>query len=83
MSEIVLRQISPLLAQKLQQRAARNGHSIEDEILLVLHAALNVIPKPAHDLVSTIEQRFASFGSFEIPETPREPIQTDPMLFAE
>jgi antitoxin FitA len=74
MSNIIIHELEPDLAESLEERAKHNGHSIESEIKAILKTVLT--PKP--NLAEAIRQRFASFDDFEIPEVIREPMRELP-----
>ncbi len=78
MTTITINQLEPDLTQRLEQRAAQHGHTIEAEITAILQSVL--IPKmPTRpDLATAINRRFAPLGDFEIPEIPREPMREIP-----
>ncbi|MGI0480360.1 FitA-like ribbon-helix-helix domain-containing protein [Geminocystis sp. CENA526] len=80
MSNIILEELEPELKQRLQQRAMRNGHTIEAEITSILSIVLlsDISTNSNDDLTKQIAQRFAPFGEFDIPETPREAIREAP-----
>jgi len=76
MSNITIHQLEPDLTSRLEQRAAQHGHTIEAEIKAILHSVLNPQPAIQIDLGTTISQRFADLGDFDIPEITREPLRT-------
>ena len=83
MTPITLDSIDPQLAQRLQQRAIKNGRTIEAEITIILSSVLTSEkaeqpgkPETEIDLATAIKQRFAPLGGLDLPEIPREPIRT-------
>ena len=80
MTNITLEPLQPQITQRLQQRASKNGRSIEAEITAILSSVLISEPPQTAtlDLATAIQQRFAEVGGFDLPETPREPIRTPP-----
>ena len=78
MSNITIHQLEPDLTQRLEQRAAQHGHTIEAEIKAILQNALNLSPATQINLSNAISQRFAPLGDFDIPETAREAMRTAP-----
>lgn len=48
---------------------------MEEEVRVILRTALANAPIPATDLVERIRGRFATFGDFELPIAPREPVR--------
>lgn len=77
MSNIILTQLSPYLAQQLQQRAFQNQRTLEAEITAILNQVISPDTEVTTDLdlTTAIEQRFTSVGDFEIPEISRETIR--------
>ena len=80
MLNITLDHLQPHTAEQLRQRAAQNGHSIEDEITEILESVLtrNSSASSDQDIVASIQKRFANIEDFDIPELPRESIRTPP-----
>ena len=78
MSPITLTYLEPQITERLQQRAAKNGRTIEAEIAAILESVLNPEPPQPSGLATSIQRRFADIEDFEIPEIPREPIRTPP-----
>ena len=82
MTNITLTSLAPQLTDRLQQRALQNGRTVEAEIAVILSSVL--LPEPNQeanlDLATAIEQRFSPLGAFDLPETPREPIKTPPLV---
>jgi len=80
MTHITLNQLDPQLTERLQQRASKNGRTIEAEITAILS---NVLIPESHQkatvgLATAIQQHFADIEDFELPKIPREPIRTPP-----
>ena len=48
MASITVRNLDEGLKKRLRIRAAENGHSMEQEVRDILHAALEADPEPAH-----------------------------------
>lgn len=71
MSNITIHQLEPDLNQRLEQRAAQHGWTIEDEIKSILSSVLTPEPSPQINLATAIDRRFAGLGEFEIPELPK------------
>jgi plasmid stability protein len=72
MSNIIIHQLEPDLTQRLEQRAAQNGHTIEAEIKAILESVLAPELTPKLNLTAAIEKRFANLGDFELPEITRK-----------
>lgn len=68
MGTLTIRNLDPSLKEKLRVTAARHGHSMEEEVRLILRKALDQ-PSPGTGLGSRIHARFADIGGFE-PEWP-------------
>ena len=80
MTNITLEALQPQITQRLQQRASKNGRSIEAEITAILSSVLisEQTPTEPLSLATAIQRRFADIEDFEIPEIPREAIRTPP-----
>jgi plasmid stability protein len=74
MCNITIHHLEPDLTQRLEQRAAQHGRTIEAEIKAILQSVL----APKTNLVEAIEKHFAHLGDFDIPEITREPMGTAP-----
>jgi antitoxin FitA len=83
MSNITIEQLEPELSQRLEQRAAQHGRTVEAEIKSILSSVLNPDPSPQLDLATAIDRRFADIGEFELPETPRDAMRAAPNFAAE
>jgi antitoxin FitA len=83
MSNITIEQLEPELSQRLEQRAAQHGRTVEAEIKSILSSVLNPDPSPQLDLATAINRRFADIGEFELPETPRDAMRAAPNFAAE
>jgi antitoxin FitA len=83
MSNITIDQLEPDLSQRLEQRAAQHGRTIEAEIKSILSSVLNPESSPQLDLATAIDRRFADLGEFELPEIPRDAIRAAPNFAAE
>jgi antitoxin FitA len=81
MSMLTVRDLDPEVKEKLRQRAARHGRSMEAEVRLILAAAVEKSDQPA-DLVASIRKRFSGTGiSLELPDrrsTAQRPITFGP-----
>lgn len=83
MANITIKQIEPRLIQRLRQRAAQNGRSLEAEITAILVSVLMppAPPEPEQlepNLAMAIKQRFAEVSGVELSALPRDPIKTPP-----
>jgi plasmid stability protein len=68
------------LAEKLRERAAQRGRSIEDEAIAILRAALEPTQRPGGNLAASIRARFTPVGGVELADPVREPMR-EPMDF--
>ena len=68
MSMLTVRDLDPEVKEKLRQRAARHGRSMEAEARLILAAAVETSDEPV-DLVASIREHFSGKGvEFELPD---------------
>ncbi len=74
MATILIRQLADSTKQKLQRRAARNGHSMEQEAREILNTALSQPDEQPKDLGQAIRRRFAKYGGVDLKIPPREPM---------
>lgn len=70
MATITVRNLDDELKAQLRVQAASHGHSMEEEVRLILRKAL-VKPEQG-GLGSRIHQRFAAEGGLELPLSKRE-----------
>jgi plasmid stability protein len=78
MASITIRSLPEITKRKLRLRAARNGHSMEQEARELLEAGL-ARAEPSQDLGEIIHRRFAAFGGVDLKIPPRGPIR-DPLI---
>ncbi len=71
MASITVRNLEEGLKRRLRVRAAENGRSMEQEVRLILRAALDQEPSKGKDLASAIRARFAPLGGVELDIPPR------------
>jgi plasmid stability protein len=62
MSMLTVRDLDPEVKEKLRQRAARHGRSMEAEVRLILAAAVEAGDEPL-DLVASIREHFSGTGT--------------------
>ena len=68
MSMLTVRDLNPEVKEKLRQRAARHGRSMEAEVRLILAAAVEAGDEPL-DLVASIRKHFSGGGiELELPD---------------
>ena len=77
-TDITILNIDDDIKSLLQQRASKNGRSLEEEAKEILRQALLENQKPPVNLVNMIEKRFAHLGDFELGEIEREPLRPAP-----
>lgn len=79
MAGITIRNLDEGLKRRLRRRAAENDRSMEEEVRVILDAAL-----PANDdhanLYDSIRAKIEPIGGFDLPERPRETVG-DPIRF--
>ena len=69
MAQLVVRNVEQDVKHRLQRRAARHGHSMEEEVRDILRDALKEEDRPVTPLGSRLAARFAGLGLVkEIPE---------------
>jgi len=80
MGSILIRRIDEETKSRLRIRAARHGHSMEQEARDILRRSLAPgNPAPVH-LVDAIRRRMRPLGGVDLPAIPREPIPEPPVL---
>jgi plasmid stability protein len=80
MSSILIRQLDEETKSRLRVRAARKGHSMEQEARDILKRTL-VSEGPARvHLVDAIRRRIQPLGGVDLPVIPRGPIPKPPVL---
>lgn len=80
LASMTIRNLDDQLKARLRVRAAKHGHSMEDEARDILRAALFTQPSRGRTLVDAIRARIEPLGGVELTIAPREPIR-DPMKF--
>lgn len=78
MTDITIFNIDNNMKNFLQQRALKNGRSLDEEVKEILRLALIEDQKPPENIVSMIEKRFAHLRDFELAEIKREPVRPAP-----
>ena len=84
MASITVRNLDEDVQQRLRQRAARHGRSMEEEVCDILRTALGpeVAPEgeaaPVTGLGTAIHELFKPFGGVELDIPPREPAREPP-----
>jgi antitoxin FitA len=72
---MTIRNIDDQLKARLRVRAAKHGHSMEDEARNILRAALFTQRSRARTLVDAIRSRIEPLGGVELNIGPREAIR--------
>lgn len=75
MASITIRRLDENTKRKLRIRAARNGHSMEQEAREILTIELAKPIRTGKDLVDSIRRRFAKYGGVDLEIPPRGPIR--------
>ncbi len=78
MATLTIRNLDDDLKKRLRIRAAKNGHSIEQEARGILRAAFEPNPPPVKDLGTAIHDMFKPFGGVELEIPPRDPMREPP-----
>jgi plasmid stability protein len=82
MAQLVVRNLDEDVKERLRQRAAANGNSMEAEARLILRTALTETPCQEEGLGTQIARIFEGVGmNFSIPELQDEDF--DPIKFTE
>ena len=78
MTTLTIRNVDPLLKEKLRVRAAHNGRSMDAELRHILNSVLTD-GKPAEiNLAEAIRRRFAPLGGIELEPHPRQTVGEPP-----
>ncbi|MGA2182395.1 MAG: plasmid stabilization protein [Bryobacteraceae bacterium] len=80
MATITIRRLEDALKARLRVRAARHGHSMEEEARHILKAGLTAEPMRGPNLAESIRLRVAPLGGIELALPPREPVRRPPRL---
>jgi antitoxin FitA len=78
MSSIMIRNLDERVKKKIRLRAAKNGHSMEEEARRLLRHAVDLPPAEEFGLGSAIRRRFAGLGDFKLEPLPRGPVRAPP-----
>lgn len=79
MASMTIRNLSDEIKQRLRIQAAEHGHSMEEEVRVILRVAL-AINNPRMKLAQSIHARFEPLGGVELDIPPREPMRDPPEL---
>ena len=80
MGSILIRQLDDETKTKLRVRAARNGHSMEQEARDILQHSLASESSSGVHLIDAIRRRVEPLGGIDLPVIPREPAPEPPKL---
>jgi plasmid stability protein len=81
MSSITIRNLDPVIKERLRVRAAEHGHSMEAEARRILQTALAGAPRPpVRNLYERVRARFAPLGGVDLQLPEREPARELPPL---
>ncbi|MGQ0592150.1 MAG: FitA-like ribbon-helix-helix domain-containing protein [Gammaproteobacteria bacterium] len=76
MAQVTVRALEEEVKQRLKRRAARHGHSMEEEVRQILRNAVNDENRQAVKLGSRIAARFAQVGlKGDLPELRNQTIR--------
>ena len=70
MANLTIRKLDPLVKERLRLRAARQGHSMEEEARRILSAACETQPTP-DTVYARLRRHFADIGGVELELPPR------------
>ena len=74
MATLTIRDVDLTLKERLRVRAARNGRSMEEEVRMILRAAVAEERNRERSLAESIHELFAPLGGLELEIPPREPM---------
>ena len=77
MASITIRKLPENTKRRLRLRAARNGHSMEQEAREIIEFALQKQERPPENLAQAIRRIFAPLGGVNLQLPKREPIPED------
>ena len=78
MASITIRDLDPETKERLRLRAARQGHSMEEEVRAILRAAMAEGASTPVRLGTAIHERFRKVGGVELEVPAREPMREPP-----
>lgn len=79
MANLTIRNLDDDIKQGLRLRAARHGHSMEEEARRILARAIQA-PDTETGLGTRIHGRFEALGGIDLPLPPRNPTRSPPDL---
>ncbi|MCB8877358.1 FitA-like ribbon-helix-helix domain-containing protein [Acidisoma silvae] len=82
MATLVIRNVDDDIHRRLKEQAASHGHSMEEEVRLIIDRSLQVEPiDPGMGFADAIQALFAPLGGLDLPDIPRE-LQREPPDFS-
>lgn len=78
MAGMAIRDLDPELKARLRVRAAKHGRSMEEEVRVILRAAVADEGPRATKLAGAIRNRFRAVGGVELDLPRREPMREPP-----
>ena len=79
MASITIRRLDDRLKQKLRVRAAERGHSMAEEVRIILQGELDRESTASVKNIGTaIHELFKPFGDVKLDIPPREPVREPP-----
>ena len=78
MGSMTIRNLDDRVKEKIRLRAAKNGHSMEEEARRLLAVAVDIQPPEEVGLGTAIRRRFAPHGGFKLELPPRGPMRPPP-----
>ncbi len=78
MTNITIFNIDDSIKELLQERAAKNGRSLEEEVKEILRLAVFENQRSPVNIVDMLEKRFAHLGDFELEEITRKSMNPTP-----
>jgi plasmid stability protein len=79
---LTIRNIEDDLKRRLRIRAARHGRSMEEELRVILRAALAKSDTPSESLYDAIRAHFGPLGGVDLELPPRDPPRDPPRFEA-
>jgi plasmid stability protein len=76
-ANLTIRRLDPAVKERLRVRAARHGHSMEEEARRILSETLTAKPEPANAF-DRLRRHFADLGGVELELPPRLPGREPP-----
>jgi plasmid stability protein len=77
-ASITIRDLDPELKARLRVRAAQHGRSMEEEVRVILRAAIAERAPAEQGLATAIRRLFEPLGGVELDLPPREPMPPPP-----